>query len=104
MGFLDKLKNKAQQAKGRGKEEAGRQSGDPYLEAEGKSDRASGGAKQAARRSRTPPRRRSAPWSEPRTRPLTAVPRGPGPLRGGASSVALARSAGRLRGMTGGMS
>ncbi|GAA4305683.1 CsbD family protein [Actinomadura sp. NPDC048955] len=47
MGFLDKLKNKAQQAKGRGKEEAGRQSGDPYLEAEGKSDRASGGAKQA---------------------------------------------------------
>ncbi|MEV4006516.1 CsbD family protein [Actinomadura sp. NPDC049753] len=46
MGFLDKLKNKAQQAKGRGKEEAGRQSGDPYLEAEGKSDRATGGAKQ----------------------------------------------------------
>ncbi|WP_141577952.1 CsbD family protein [Actinomadura sp. WMMA1423] len=46
MGFLDKLKNKAQQAKGRGKEEAGRQSGDPHLEAEGKSDRTAGGAKQ----------------------------------------------------------
>ena len=46
MGFLDKLKNKAQQAKGRGKEEAGRQSGDPDLEAEGRTDRAAGGAKQ----------------------------------------------------------
>ncbi|MEU8121809.1 CsbD family protein [Spirillospora sp. NPDC049024] len=47
MGFLDKLKNKAQQAKGRGKEEAGRQSGDPDLAAEGRTDRAAGGAKQA---------------------------------------------------------
>ncbi|MFA1544895.1 CsbD family protein [Actinomadura chokoriensis] len=46
MSFLDKLKNKVQKAKGRGKEEAGRQSGDPYLEAEGRKDRASGGAKQ----------------------------------------------------------
>lgn len=46
MGFLDKLKNKAQRAKGRGKEEAGRRSGDPYLEAEGSRDRMAGGAKQ----------------------------------------------------------
>ncbi|GAA4396678.1 CsbD family protein [Actinomadura sp. NPDC048032] len=52
MGFLDKLKNKAQQAKGRGKEEAGRQSGDPYLEAEGKSDRATGGAKQVGEKAK----------------------------------------------------
>ncbi|TDC55091.1 CsbD family protein [Actinomadura sp. KC345] len=47
MSILDKLKNKAQQAKGRGKEEAGRQSGDPSLEAEGRQDRTAGGAKQA---------------------------------------------------------
>ncbi|TDC75478.1 CsbD family protein [Actinomadura sp. 7K507] len=47
MGFLDKLKNKAQQARGRGKEEAGRQTRDPSLEAEGRQDRAAGGAKQA---------------------------------------------------------
>ncbi|WP_433324537.1 CsbD family protein [Spirillospora sp. CA-294931] len=46
MGLLDKLKNKTQRAKGRGKEEAGRSSGDPYLEAEGRKDRLSGGAKQ----------------------------------------------------------
>jgi uncharacterized protein YjbJ (UPF0337 family) len=46
MGFLDKLKNKTQKAKGRGKEEAGRQTGDPSLEAEGGKDRAAGGAKQ----------------------------------------------------------
>lgn len=46
MGFMDKLKNRFQQAKGRGKETAGRESGDPYLEAEGSKDRLAGGAKQ----------------------------------------------------------
>lgn len=46
MGFFDKLKNKTQKAKGRSKEEAGYRSGDPYLEAEGRKDRVSGGAKQ----------------------------------------------------------
>ncbi|MFG1999760.1 CsbD family protein [Spirillospora sp. NPDC048911] len=46
MGFLDKLKNKAQKAKGRGKEQAGRETGDPYLESEGRKDRMAGGAKQ----------------------------------------------------------
>ncbi|GAA0240699.1 hypothetical protein GCM10009527_041650 [Actinomadura nitritigenes] len=46
MGILDKLKNKTQKAKGQGKEEAGRRSGDPYLEAEGRKDQAAGGAKQ----------------------------------------------------------
>jgi uncharacterized protein YjbJ (UPF0337 family) len=46
MGFFDKLKNKSQQAKGRSKEEAGYQSGDPDLEAEGRRERLSGGAKQ----------------------------------------------------------
>ncbi|MBO2453361.1 CsbD family protein [Actinomadura barringtoniae] len=46
MGFFDKFKNKAQKAKGRQKEAAGRKSGDPYLEAEGTKDRLAGGAKQ----------------------------------------------------------
>lgn len=46
MSFLDKLKNKFQQTKGRSKEEAGRQAGDPYLEGEGRKDRYAGGAKQ----------------------------------------------------------
>ncbi|TDD65033.1 CsbD family protein [Actinomadura darangshiensis] len=50
MSFLDKLKNKAQKAKGRGKEEAGRQSGDPRLEAEGRGERTAGGAKQVGER------------------------------------------------------
>jgi uncharacterized protein YjbJ (UPF0337 family) len=47
MSLLDKIKNKAQQVKGRGKEEAGRRTGDPYLEGEGRQDRAAGGVKQA---------------------------------------------------------
>lgn len=46
MGFFDKLKNRTQRAKGRSKEEAGHQAGDPYLEAEGRKDRMAGGAKQ----------------------------------------------------------
>lgn len=46
MGFLDKLKNRAQKAKGRSKEEAGRETGDPYLESEGRRERTAGGAKQ----------------------------------------------------------
>ncbi|RAY13300.1 CsbD family protein [Actinomadura craniellae] len=52
MGFLDKLKNKAQRAAGRSKEEAGRRSGDPYLEAEGRRDRVAGGAKQVGERAK----------------------------------------------------
>jgi uncharacterized protein YjbJ (UPF0337 family) len=46
MGFLDKLKNRTTQAKGRAKEATGRQQRDPYLEAEGRGDRVKGGAKQ----------------------------------------------------------
>jgi uncharacterized protein YjbJ (UPF0337 family) len=46
MGFLDKLRNRGTQAKGRAKEAAGRDQRDPYLEAEGRSDRVKGGAKQ----------------------------------------------------------
>lgn len=52
MGFLDKLRNKAQQAKGRGKERAGREAGDPYLEGEGRKDQAAGTAKQAGERAK----------------------------------------------------
>jgi uncharacterized protein YjbJ (UPF0337 family) len=43
---MDKLKNKLQMGKGRAKEETGRATGDPYLEAEGKGDRMSGGMKE----------------------------------------------------------
>jgi len=46
MGFMDKLRNKLQMGRGRVKQEAGRASGDPYLEAEGKTDRAVGSIKQ----------------------------------------------------------
>jgi uncharacterized protein YjbJ (UPF0337 family) len=46
MGFFDKLRNKMQMGRGRAKQEAGRAAGDPYLEAEGRADRISGGAKQ----------------------------------------------------------
>ncbi len=52
MSILDKLKNKAQQAMGQGKEEAGRRSGDSTLEAEGRKDQASGGAKQGGEKAK----------------------------------------------------
>jgi uncharacterized protein YjbJ (UPF0337 family) len=46
MGFMDKLKNRLQMSKGRAKQDVGRTTGDPYLEAEGKRERVSGAAKQ----------------------------------------------------------
>ncbi|HEY2578835.1 MAG TPA: CsbD family protein [Streptosporangiaceae bacterium] len=46
MGFMDKLKNRFQMGKGRGKRDLGRATGDPYLEAEGQRERTSGAAKQ----------------------------------------------------------
>jgi uncharacterized protein YjbJ (UPF0337 family) len=46
MGAMDKLKNKLQMGKGRAKQHAGRATGDPYLESEGKADRVEGGTKQ----------------------------------------------------------
>lgn len=52
MGFMDKLKNRMQKGKGRGKEAVGRETGDPYLEAEGRKDRAAGGAKQMGERAK----------------------------------------------------
>jgi uncharacterized protein YjbJ (UPF0337 family) len=47
MSVIDKIKNKLQMGKGRGKESAGRAADDPYLESEGRRDRVEGGAKQA---------------------------------------------------------
>ncbi len=46
MSFMDKLKNKFEKAKGRGKQSAGRKTGDRRLEAEGDKERLAGGAKQ----------------------------------------------------------
>lgn len=46
MGFVDKLRNKLQMGKGRGKRELGQATGDPYLEAKGESERAGGAARQ----------------------------------------------------------
>jgi uncharacterized protein YjbJ (UPF0337 family) len=47
MSLLDKIKNKAQQVKGQGKEMIGRRTGNTRLEGEGRRDRAAGGVKQA---------------------------------------------------------
>jgi uncharacterized protein YjbJ (UPF0337 family) len=47
MSLIDKVKNKLQMAKGRGKEHVGRATDEPGLEARGRGDQMSGGAKQA---------------------------------------------------------
>jgi uncharacterized protein YjbJ (UPF0337 family) len=52
MGFMDKLKNRFQMGKGRGKAKAGRAAGDPYLEAKGQGERVSGAAKQVGEQSK----------------------------------------------------
>jgi len=46
MGFMDKLRNRFQMAKGHGEERAGRATGDPDLEARGTGDRVEGGTRQ----------------------------------------------------------
>ena len=46
MGFMDKLRNKFQMGKGRSKQDVGRATGDPYLEAKGQSERLGGAARQ----------------------------------------------------------
>lgn len=46
MSLIDKVKNKLQMAKGHGKENMGRATDDPDLEARGQGDRMQGGAKQ----------------------------------------------------------
>ncbi len=47
MSATDKIKNKAQEVSGQGKEHVGRATGDENLEAEGHKDQASGNLKQA---------------------------------------------------------
>jgi uncharacterized protein YjbJ (UPF0337 family) len=46
MGFLDKLRNRMQMGKGHAKQNVGRATGDPYLEAEGKGERVGGATRQ----------------------------------------------------------
>jgi uncharacterized protein YjbJ (UPF0337 family) len=47
MGFMDKVKNKAQELSGKGKQAAGEHAGDRDLAAEGRKDEAAGNLKQA---------------------------------------------------------
>lgn len=47
MSAADKMKDKAQEAEGRIKEGAGKALDDPYMEGEGKADKAAGNLKQA---------------------------------------------------------
>jgi uncharacterized protein YjbJ (UPF0337 family) len=47
MSGIDKLKNKAEELGGQGKEHAGKATGNEQLEAEGHADQASGNLKQA---------------------------------------------------------
>ena len=47
MSAMDKMKNKAEEVTGQGKEHVGRATGDEQLEAEGNKDQASGNLKQA---------------------------------------------------------
>ena len=46
MGFMDKLRNRFQMGKGRAKQDVGRATGDPDLEAEGQSERVEGAGRQ----------------------------------------------------------
>lgn len=47
MSATDKAKDKVEQVQGKVKEEAGKATNDPYLEGEGKVDKASGNLKEA---------------------------------------------------------
>jgi len=47
MSGMDKIKNKAEELSGQGKEHVGRATGDEQLEAEGHKDQATGNLKQA---------------------------------------------------------
>jgi uncharacterized protein YjbJ (UPF0337 family) len=46
MGFVDKLRNRFKMGRGRAKQEAGRATGDPYLEARGQGERIEGATRQ----------------------------------------------------------
>jgi uncharacterized protein YjbJ (UPF0337 family) len=46
MGFIDKMRNKFMMGRGRAKQDAGRATGDPYLEAKGQGERIEGATRQ----------------------------------------------------------
>jgi len=46
VSFLDKMKNRLQMGRGHAKQDLGRATGDPYLEAEGQKERIGGSARQ----------------------------------------------------------
>jgi uncharacterized protein YjbJ (UPF0337 family) len=46
MGFMDKLRNRLTMTKGRAKQQAGRATGDPYLEGRGRAERVEGAGRQ----------------------------------------------------------
>jgi len=46
MGFIDKMRNKFTIGRGRAKQDVGRATGDPYLEAEGQGERIEGATRQ----------------------------------------------------------
>ena len=46
MGFFDKIRNKFKMGRGQAKQNVGRATDDPYLEAEGQGERVSGAARQ----------------------------------------------------------
>jgi len=46
MGFIDKMRNKFMMGRGRAKQNVGRATNDPYLQAEGKGERVEGAGRQ----------------------------------------------------------
>jgi len=46
MGFMDKLRNRFTMGRGKAKQDVGRATGDPYLQAEGRGDRVEGAGRQ----------------------------------------------------------
>jgi uncharacterized protein YjbJ (UPF0337 family) len=46
MGFIDKMRNRFKMGRGRAKQDAGRATGDPYLEARGQGERIEGATRQ----------------------------------------------------------
>lgn len=46
MGFMDKMRNRFKMGRGHAKQDVGRATGDPYLEARGQGERIDGAARQ----------------------------------------------------------
>ena len=46
MGFMDKLRNRFKMGRGRARQDVGRATGDPYLEASGQAERIGGAGRQ----------------------------------------------------------